>query len=63
VNNELGRGTEPLQAADDAARSTDKKAEPSAEVPTGAPYSLSADKIGRMWRLLNENGFTSFAEA
>ncbi len=63
VNDAAGRGKEPLQAADDAARSTDKKAEPSTDVPAEAPYSLSAEKIGRMWRLLNENGFTSFSEA
>jgi hypothetical protein len=63
VTNETGRGANPQQAVDEAARSTDKKAEPSAEVPNGAPYPLSAEKIGRMWRLLNENGFTSFAEA
>lgn len=40
-----------------------KNAEPSAEVPAGAPYPLSAEKIARMWRLLRENGFASFAEA
>lgn len=52
-----------LKAAEEAARSTDKKAEPSVVVPAGAPYPLSAEKIGRMWRLLIENGFASFAEA
>lgn len=52
-----------LKAADDAARSTDKETEPSVVVPAGAPYRLSAEKIGRMWRLLTENGFASFAEA
>jgi hypothetical protein len=52
-----------LKAADEAARSTDKKAEPSAIIPTGAPYPLSAEKLCRMWRLLIENGFASFAEA
>lgn len=36
---------------------------PSTKVPPGAPYPMSAEKIGRMWRLLNENGFASFAEA
>jgi hypothetical protein len=40
-----------------------KKAEPSVVIPAGAPYPLSAEKIGRMWRLLIENGFASFAEA
>jgi hypothetical protein len=59
----VGRGAEALKAAEEAARSTDKKAEPAAVVPAGAPYPLSAEKIGRMWRLLFENGFASFAEA
>lgn len=63
VTDEAGRGADTLKAAEESARSTDKKAEPSAELPTGAPYPRSAEKIFRMWRLLNENGFTSFAEA
>ena len=63
VNDAAGRGADALKAAEEAARSTDKKAEPSVIVPTGAPYPLSAEKIGRMWRLLIENGFASFAEA
>ena len=52
-----------IKVAEEVARSTDKKAEPSIVVPAGAPYPLSAEKIGRMWRLLMENGFASFAEA
>ena len=63
VNDAAGRGADALKAAEEAARSTDKKAEPSVTVPAGAPYPLSAEKIGRMWRLLIENGFASFAEA
>ena len=63
VNDAAGRGDDALKAAEEAARSTDKKAEPSAVVLEGAPYPLSAEKIGRMWRLLIENGFASFAEA
>jgi hypothetical protein len=63
VNDAAARGEEPLKAAEEAARSTDKKAEPSVVIPAGAPYPLSAEKIGRMWRLLIENGFASFAEA
>lgn len=63
VNDSAGRGADALKAAEEAARSTDKKAEPSVIVPAGAPYPLSAEKIGRMWRLLVENGFASFAEA
>ena len=63
VNDVASRGADALEAAEEAARSTDKKAEPSVVVPAGAPYPLSAEKIGRMWRLLIENGFASFAEA
>jgi 5-methylcytosine-specific restriction protein B len=63
VSDAAGRGVDSLKAAEDAARSTDKRAEPSVVVPAGAPYPLSAEKIGRMWRLLVENGFASFAEA
>ncbi len=63
VNKAAVRGADALKAAEEAVRSTDKKAEPSVVIPTGAPYPLSAEKIGRMWRLLIENGFASFAEA
>lgn len=63
VNDGAGRGADAFKAAEEAARSTDMKAEPSGVVPAGAPYPLSAEKIGRMWRLLIENGFASFAEA
>ena len=63
VTDATGRGADALKSAEVAARSTDKKAEPSVVVPGGAPYPLSAEKIGRMWRLMNDNGFTSFAEA
>ncbi|PYS82865.1 MAG: hypothetical protein DMF70_07480 [Acidobacteria bacterium] len=62
VNNENTRGTDVLKRLDDVARSTERTAEPSV-VPTGSPYPISAEKIARMWRLLNENGFASFAEA
>lgn len=57
------RGADALAAAEIAAKSTEKVAEPSLIVPATAPYALSAEKIGRMWRLLNDNGFASFAEA
>jgi hypothetical protein len=63
VNDAAHRGKDPLKAAAEAARSTDKRAEPSIEIPEEAPYPLSAEKIGRMWRVLNDNGFVSFAEA
>jgi hypothetical protein len=41
----------------------ESKAEPLKDIPDGAPYPLSAEKIGRMWRLMMDNGFASFAEA
>ena len=63
VNDSARRGADALNAAETAARSTDKQAEPSSDIPAGAPYPLSAEKISRMWRLLIENGFASFAEA
>lgn len=36
--------------------------EPSKPVPGNARYPKSSEKIYRMWRHLNENGFTSFPE-
>jgi energy-coupling factor transporter ATP-binding protein EcfA2 len=41
----------------------ESKAEPLRDIPGGAPYPLSAEKIYRMWRLMIDNGFASFAEA
>lgn len=55
-----------VKNAQGAARSAEKKSEPSLPIEgieSVVPYPLSADKIGRMWRLLRDNGFTSFAEA
>jgi hypothetical protein len=63
VNNVADRGDDALKAAMAAAASTDKNSEPSADIPPEAPYPVSAEKIARMWRLLRDNGFTSFAEA
>lgn len=63
VNDHASRGEGPLAAAEAAARSSDGKTEPSINVPKNAPYPLTAEKVARMWRLLNENGFASFAEA
>ncbi len=63
VNNIAERGAESLEAALDSARSTDKTSEPSTEFLAGPFYPLSAEKISRMWRLLRDNGFASFAEA
>jgi hypothetical protein len=63
VNEPAGRGDNAIETAKNAASSTDKQNEPSIDVPTWAPYPLSAEKIARMWRLLIENGFASFAEA
>lgn len=63
VNDSGSRGSHSLKAAETASRSTDKNAEPTTNLPAGTPYPLSAEKIGRMWRLLRDNGFASFAEA
>lgn len=63
VSGAAARGADPFDAAEVAARSTEKRHEPALVVPYDAPYKLSAEKIGRMWRLLNDNGFASFAEA
>jgi 5-methylcytosine-specific restriction protein B len=63
VNDRFARGGDPFAGAEDAGRSPDKNAEPTVSVPDTAPYPLSAEKISRMWKLLIENGFASFAEA
>lgn len=52
-----------LAAAEASAKSMEKQSEPSSVPPEDAPLPVSAEKIGRMWRLLNDNGFASFAEA
>ena len=36
--------------------------EPSRDIPKDARYPVTAEKVSRMWRQLNENGFTSFPE-
>jgi hypothetical protein len=56
-------GQDLLEAAEAAAKSTEKQCEPSPVIPSTAKFKVSAEKINRMWRLLNENGFASFAEA
>ena len=63
VNSETKSGAELMQALEAVARSTEKQHEPSSSIPDDAPFKVSAEKIGRMWRLLNDNGFASFAEA
>ncbi|MDO8331077.1 MAG: hypothetical protein Q7T36_11465 [Fluviicoccus sp.] len=63
VSDSHSRGSNPFQAAEASARSSDKNSDPSLAIPETAPYKISAEKIARMWRLLNENGFASFAEA
>jgi len=44
-------------------RSYDAIKDPKAEQLKDAHYPISADKVYRMWKLLGENGFASFAEA
>lgn len=65
ANSPADRGTDASRSAEAAAHSTDREGEPSTESGRleKTHYKLSADKIGRMWKLLNENGFASFAEA
>jgi len=63
VNSETKNRAELMQALEAVARSTEKQHEPSSSIPDDAPFKVSAEKIGRMWRLLNDNGFASFAEA
>jgi len=63
VNSETKSGADLMLALEAVARSTEKKHEPSSSIPDDAPFKVSAEKIGRMWRLLNDNGFASFAEA
>jgi len=52
-----------LKEIQDKAAPNSKDAEPSAVLPPNARYPISAEKIARMWRLLADNGFASFAEA
>lgn len=63
VNSEKLTAEGVMQALETIGRSTERQHEPSNPVPDGAPFRVSAEKIGRMWRLLNDNGFASFAEA
>lgn len=63
VRDVQSREGDAIGMAELAAKSTEKSAEPTLVVPDNAPYAVSAEKIGRMWRLLNDNGFASFAEA
>jgi 5-methylcytosine-specific restriction enzyme B len=58
-NVELGAGA--LEEAQKKA--TDTNFIPSITASATAPHPLSANKIARMWKLLNDNGFASFAEA
>lgn len=56
--------TAPAERGEDALKAAgESKSEPTKDIPAGAPYRLSAEKIYRMWRLMMDNGFTSFAEA
>ncbi len=52
------------QASKEAAeKSKDTNFIPTITASAIAPHPLSANKIARMWKLLDENGFASFAEA
>lgn len=63
VASNMERGPNIQKTLDEAIRSSDPKTEPSDIVPEDAIYGMSAEKTARMWRLLAENGFASFAEA
>lgn len=63
VNHETRNVEVLMRDLDAVSRSTEKQYEPSSSIPAEAPFKTSAEKIGRMWRLLNDNGFASFAEA
>lgn len=52
----------PATALREAKVVLEKLAEPSPAIPKDARYPVTAEKIYRMWRQLNENGFTSFPE-
>lgn len=51
-----------IQEAAAASASMETTALPALSQAEAAPYRLTADKVARMWRVLNENGFASFAE-
>ena len=63
VTNQERSGNELFEATEIAAKSMEKQFEPSTVIPLDASFKVSAEKISRMWRLLNDNGFASFAEA
>jgi hypothetical protein len=58
VKDAAGRGADALKAAEESKAEPKKK-----DIPANAPYPMSAEKICRMWQLLMDNGFASFAEA
>ncbi len=58
VNDAAGRGADALKEAEESKAEPKKK-----DIPASAPYPMSAEKICRMWQLLMDNGFASFAEA
>jgi hypothetical protein len=62
VNAEIENSEKLVEMLETISRSTGKDYEPSVSIPDDARFKVSAEKIGRMARLLNENGFTSFAE-
>jgi hypothetical protein len=57
VNEAASRGADALKSAEES------NAEPNKDALAGAFYPMSTEKIYRMWRLMMDNGFASFAEA
>jgi hypothetical protein len=57
VTEAASRGADALKSAEES------NAEPNKDALAGAFYPMSTEKIYRMWRLMMDNGFASFAEA
>ncbi|MGI9067635.1 MAG: McrB family protein [Pyrinomonadaceae bacterium] len=61
-HSETAREASALAAKLNKPKSAQELEDPSKEIPISARYPITAEKIFRMWRQLNENGFTSFPE-
>jgi 5-methylcytosine-specific restriction enzyme B len=54
--------TASVRPANAGSRMLEDLVEPSPDIPGDARYRLTAEKISRLWRQLEVNGFTSFGE-
>ncbi len=59
---DAARDCNPIAASLNDPKAAAQLKEPSRDVPKDARYPVTAEKVARMWRQLNENGFTSFPE-